>query len=70
MSPTPATGTEPTDRELEVLVAYCKAEGVKGAAQYLGTSPSTVRNQLANIRSRLGVTTTAAAVYLVRDRLP
>ena len=61
---------EPTDRQLEVLVAYCQAQGEKGAAYQLGISPSTVRNTLANIRLRLGVRSTAAAVYLLRDKLP
>lgn len=59
-----------TDRELQVLHAYCVAEGQKGAASRLGISPRTVRNTLANIRLRLGVHSTASAVYLLRDRLP
>lgn len=59
-----------TDREMTVLIAYCKAEGVKGAADRLGISQHTVKNTLANVRSRLGVTTTAAAVYILRERLP
>ena len=61
--------SEPTQRELEVLVAYCRFEGQKGAAEHLGIAKSTVRNHLENVRTRLGVKTTAAAVYLLRDRL-
>jgi DNA-binding NarL/FixJ family response regulator len=59
-----------TERELEVLAAYCQAQGTKGAADRLGLSKHTIRNTLANVRSRLGVTTTASAVYLLRARLP
>jgi DNA-binding NarL/FixJ family response regulator len=61
--------TPVTEREIEVLVAYCKAEGVKGAADELGLSRHTVRNALANVRAKLGVSTSAAAVYRLRDRL-
>ncbi len=72
MNPDPlrAPGTdEPTARELEVLTAVCR-EGTKGAAHRLGIAPSTVRNTLVRIRARLGVSTTVAAVYVLRDRLP
>jgi DNA-binding NarL/FixJ family response regulator len=61
--------TPVTDRELEVLVVFCEAEGVKGAADRLGLSHHTVKNVLANVRAKLGVSTTAAAVYRLRERL-
>jgi DNA-binding CsgD family transcriptional regulator len=59
-----------TDREIEVLVAYCTAQGTKAAAKSLGISPHTVRNHLAVLRDKLGVSTTAAAVFILRERLP
>ena len=64
------SGQYPTDRELEVLVAFCTEQGTKGAANRLRISPHTVRQHLESIRKRLGVATTASAVYLLRERLP
>lgn len=64
-----AIGQEPTEREIEVVTAYCRQEGAKGAAVHLGLSLSTVKGTLANVRAKLGVSTTAAAVYRLRDRL-
>ena len=61
---------EPTARELEVLVAFCTEQGTKGAARRLGIAPRTVVNHLVALRKRLGVKTTVAAVYLLRERLP
>jgi DNA-binding CsgD family transcriptional regulator len=66
----PVATAELSDRELEVLAAWCTQEGTKAAADHLGLSRSTVRSHLSEIREKLGVSTTAAAVYLVRDRLP
>lgn len=60
----------PTDRELEVLLAVCVAGGTKAAAHQLGISVSTVKNHMTNLHHRLGVSTTAAAVYALRKRLP
>jgi DNA-binding NarL/FixJ family response regulator len=67
---TPARqGDRPTSHEIEILVAFCEGQGIKGAAERLGLSRHTVRGSLANLRSKLGVTTSAAAVYVLRDRL-
>jgi len=64
-------GTEEVSaRELEVLAAWCVEEGTKGAATRLGITRSTVRSHLDRIRAKLGVSTTSAAVYALRDRLP
>ena len=70
MSLPPTPGTEPTTRELEVLAAFAFFEGTKAAASHLGITYWTLRRHLADIRERSGVTTTAAAVYRFRDRLP
>jgi DNA-binding CsgD family transcriptional regulator len=62
--------TPVTQREIEVLVAFCVSEGAKGAAAQLSVSEHTVKNHLASIRAKLGVSTTAAAVFILRERLP
>jgi DNA-binding CsgD family transcriptional regulator len=63
-------GSPLTARELEVLVAYAAGNGAKGVGAALGISIHTVRHHLEHIRSRLGVSSTAAAVFAVRDQLP
>jgi DNA-binding NarL/FixJ family response regulator len=42
-------------RECEVLCAFLRCRQIKSVAQSLGTKGQTVRNQLANIRCKLGV---------------
>jgi DNA-binding CsgD family transcriptional regulator len=61
---------DPTEHEIAVLVAYLAEGGTVGAARSLGISANTVRGHLANIRAKVGATSTAHAVYLLRDRLP
>jgi DNA-binding NarL/FixJ family response regulator len=61
----PVAGTDPTEAELAALRAYIAAGSVKGAAYQLGLSPSTIKQHLQNVRSRMGAkTTTEAAVRL------
>lgn len=59
----------PTRAEADALRAYLDAGSVKGAAHRLGLSEQTVKNQLATLRRRLGVDTTAQAVAALRLRL-
>lgn len=63
------TTDTPTTAELRALRAYIEAGSARDAAARLGTSESTVKGHLANIRSKLGVKTTAQAVFLLHDRL-
>jgi DNA-binding CsgD family transcriptional regulator len=67
MSIAPVRGSEPTQRELEVLAAWRDAGGdLDEAGRLLGISRHTVKNELANIRARLGVRKTwQAAVRLL-----
>lgn len=53
----------PTERQIECLRAYVLTGSLKGAARSLGISSATVRNHLAVLRLRLGVHTSAQAVY-------
>lgn len=46
-----------TPRELEVLRLFAEVRACKKIAGVLGTEAQTVRNQLASIRTKLGVTT-------------
>jgi DNA-binding CsgD family transcriptional regulator len=53
----------PTERQIECLRAYVIAGSREGAAQRLGISSMTLRNHLAELRLRLGVRTSAQAVF-------
>ena len=53
----------PTERQIECLRAYLIAGSREGAAQRLGISSTTLRNHLAELRLRLGVRTSAQAVF-------
>ena len=55
-------GTSLTAAEREVLAVRALVDSDAEAAVRLGKSVHTVREQLANIRSRLGVRTTARAI--------
>lgn len=61
-------GTPLTARELAVLRAVADADGYQAAADVLGISKHTVRNTLANARSRLGCRTTAGAYRVALSR--
>jgi DNA-binding NarL/FixJ family response regulator len=54
-----------TPRQLEILRAYAETGSQKIAAKRCGVAPGTVRATLANIRSRLGVSTTIQAYRAV-----
>jgi DNA-binding CsgD family transcriptional regulator len=55
----------PTERQIACLRSYVVAGSQEGAARRLGIEPATVRNHLAGLRLRLGVHTTAQAVYIL-----
>lgn len=54
-----------TGRQVEVVFAYIQTGSEKAAAHALGIAPGTVKNHLANGRSRVGALTTAQLVYVV-----
>jgi DNA-binding CsgD family transcriptional regulator len=58
-----------TEREL-VVVAVLEAGSEKAAAHRLGLSHSTVKHHLANVRSKVGATSTAQLVWILATRLP
>lgn len=55
-----------TDRELAVVAAVVVSGSEKAAAHRLGLSHSTVKHHLANARSKVGATTTAQLVWILR----
>jgi DNA-binding CsgD family transcriptional regulator len=63
----------PTERQLEALRAYVRLGSHLDAAAALGISQRTFKSHLAALRQRLGVQTTAQAVYVLwlgyRDHL-
>jgi DNA-binding NarL/FixJ family response regulator len=59
-----------TDRELAVVAAVIAAGSENAAAHRLGLSHSTVKHHLANVRSKVGATTTAQLVWILGPRLP
>ena len=59
-----------TDREVGVVAAVLVAGSEKAAAHRLGLSPSTVKHNLANARSKVGAETTAQLVWILAPRLP
>lgn len=70
MTDLPPIGTEPTRAELAAMRAWIKSRSIPGAARALDRSPYTVRQQLRNVRSRLGARDLAAAAEIVLDRYP
>ena len=56
-------GTPLSPREREILLAVARGRTPKEVAADLGISHQTVRNRLFDVHIRLGVSTTAAAVY-------
>ncbi len=58
------------DRELTVVAAVLVAGSEKAAAHRLALSHSTVKQRLANARSKVGVATTAQLVWILAPRLP
>lgn len=63
------TADIPTPAELRALRAYLAEGTTRDAARRLGLAESTVKGELANIRSKLGVRNTAQAAYLLHDKL-
>ena len=58
-----------TPAELAALQAYLDCGSVKEAAHALGVAPSTIKNHMQNVRSKLNARTTAEAVLILHDRL-
>ena len=58
-------GTVVTMAERRALEGVLRHGTIKGAACALGLSPRTIEHQLANVRSRLDVTTTIEAMRIV-----
>lgn len=59
-----------TIREREVALACIEAGSAKAAAHELGLAEQTVKNHLANVRSKLGATNMAQVAWiLARARL-
>lgn len=69
MEPSVQEGTEPTQRELQVLLAFAMTGSTVAAGEKLGLVPQTVRNHLHAIHQRLGVSTSVEAVWILRSRL-
>lgn len=67
---TARTRARATDRELAVVEAVLATGSEKAAAHCLGLSHSTVKHHLANVRSKVGVATTAQLVWILAPRLP
>ena len=59
-----------TNREVVVVAAVLVAGSEKAAAHRLGLSHSTVKQHLANARSKVGAETTAQLVWILGERLP
>jgi DNA-binding NarL/FixJ family response regulator len=58
-----------TASERAVVLAVLETGSEKAAADRLGRSPSTIKNHLANARSKAGVDTTAQlAWFLAREK--
>lgn len=69
MPETTNLGDPVTPGELRALRAYLEAGSCKAAAHQLGLHEQTVKNELANIRAKLGVPTTVQAVFILHDKL-
>ena len=67
--PPVSPGTSPTPAEIRALRAYIDAGSVNEAARSLGVRPSTVKNHMANIRTRLHARTTAEVVLKLYHEL-
>lgn len=57
-----------TPREIRVLTLVARGLNFEQVADHLGTRPGTVRNQVAEVRAKLGVRTTPAAAARARRR--
>jgi DNA-binding NarL/FixJ family response regulator len=66
----PRSAERATDREVVVVAAVLVADSEKAAAHRVGLSRSTVKNHLANARSKVEATTTAQLVWMPAPRLP
>ncbi len=67
--PQGGSGGRATHRELAVVAAVIAAGSEKAAAHRLGLSHSTVKHHRANVRSKVGATTTAQLVWILATRL-
>ena len=60
---------QPTPAEIRALRAYIAEGSARGAGRSLGLSESTIKGELASIRSKLGVHRTAQAALILREKL-
>lgn len=60
--------TEPTDRQLAVLVAWIECGGSAGAGRRLGMHPSSVRHVLADLQAVLGADHSGQAFAIAVQR--
>jgi DNA-binding NarL/FixJ family response regulator len=60
---------QPTPAELRALRAYLACGSVRDAARSIGLAESTVKGELASIRTKVGARTTAQVVFLLHDKL-
>jgi DNA-binding NarL/FixJ family response regulator len=58
-----------TPRERKVLMMYVECQNAKRIAQRLGSRTQTVKNQLANIEHKLGVTSREELLVYVLSRM-
>ncbi|MGN6215430.1 MAG: response regulator transcription factor, partial [Solirubrobacterales bacterium] len=66
--PTPAQGQDLTSRETEVLTLVANGLSDREIAERLVLSPHTVHRHVANVRTKLGLPTRAAAVAAAAKR--
>ncbi len=60
---------QPTPAELRALRAYIAEGSAKAAAASIGLAESTVKGELATLRSKCGVRRTAQLVLILHDRI-
>jgi DNA-binding NarL/FixJ family response regulator len=60
---------KPTPAELRAFRAYLKMGSAKAAAASLGLAESTIKGELATLRSKCGVHRTAQLVLILHDRI-
>lgn len=60
---------QPTPAELRALRAYLATGSVKDAAASIGLAESTIKGELATLRSKCGVRRTAQLVLILHDAL-
>lgn len=65
----PRADAAPSDRELEILRLYLELGSVKRVAWRLHETEGVVKRQMANLRAKVGASTTAEVVFVLYERL-